>query len=499
MVEAGHRLVEGRVNLLRPTHVQAAVVVALALLPSLVKASPQDAVLAAAKDVSRLTPEIAKRTRYLSLYAVPEVQREQFLRVLAGHLNLLSLEPDLVKPVVVGQLVRVNLDDYGWRASTWDQLKDPYFTVTLRTNSSGSGTGKPKKSGKGKKGKSSRSASRLETVLAPWLATSPEARTLLSTIIARTQAKVSVVDARWFLYQTGAQADRKPGYYDFLGIKDQKTFERIVGFSGKLMKDSRRKELLEAVAISGVAQQPRRIGVFPTLGPLRLWKTFDNKVAIDKRNPLRVLNGGFQFDATEEFGPLPNGLWVFGLFDSQGQRQDSAPDFVGGDHTSVSNDKRIHVGVSCIRCHWPNAGINPIDSWARSLLSGPLVLRSPDPKKARELRQLYLRDLEGPIEDDRRTFTRTLKGLTDLTPKEYAAAYGDFWADYEAPVTLDRAARDLGTTPKQFKAALEKQARGTGYTDTVLAVYLLPRPGVIPRRQWEEAYGLAQQTMRAYR
>src|SRR5262249_8535574 len=150
--------------------------------------------------------------------------------------------------------------------------------------------------------------------------------------------------------QTVIQNERAPGpgYYDFLGVKDEKSFHQLIGFDEQLFKEKFPKfliEMREAVGRSGVADQSRRIAAFDKLQG-RLWATYDNTKATGNRNPLEVPDAGFAYDATEQFGHLANGMWAMGLFDSKGGRQNSAPDFVGHDRTSPNNRARIEINLS---------------------------------------------------------------------------------------------------------------------------------------------------------
>lgn len=482
----------------------------LLLLPALVEpaggADPAAAFAAAAADVARLPVDARGRIRYLTLMHLPPAERLQAIQALAGHVQGLSRESDLVPPAIVPGtalgLLRIDLDDYGWARDLWEQLAeaDPYFQVKVtsevvvrdveRVWAGGKwpGDGKVYAAGAFRYQDKERKATTV-TALAPWAGDQASR----AALVLATTSKAPIVRGDWFLYQTAAQVDRKPGYYDFLGIKDRATFEALIGFNAKLVADARRKELLEAVADSRVSQQPRRIGAFNTVGGLKYWRTFDSKAAIDKKNPLRVLDGAFEHDAEESFGPLPNNFWAWGLFDDKGKRQDSAPDFIGPDRTSSTNDGRIHVGLSCIRCHYDarmgsSAGLQNVDAWARGLFTGTLRLQSPDYNVLKDLRQKYLRDLEGPIKDDRQAHGRAVKEATGLEADAWAKIYSQTYAAYEAPVTLDRAARELGLGARELGDRLQSYLQRTGSLDPVLAA--LMRGQRIPVRQYEEAFPL---------
>src|SRR5207253_2525217 len=102
-------------------------------------------------------------------------------------------------------------------------------------------------------------------------------------------------------------------------------------------------------------------------------------------NAVRNLRrGDFRHQAEEHYLTLPNGLPVYFLGNAQGERQDSAPDFIGSDTSvlNVSRDGRIHVCLGCVRCHAGNV-LQPIDDWARKNYTvGRLALLVPASFKA---------------------------------------------------------------------------------------------------------------------
>lgn len=467
--------------------------------------SPADVIAQAHADLERLPTSLRQDCRYLSLYNFPAAERPKWIQTLSGHCNGLSRESDITAPAIVpntqGALLRVILTDYRWDRKTWEQLVDPYFTVATVTVVTEKWQGGiwP---GDGKSyapGSFVVSTPHNKAVLAPWLSETEKQRAALTEIALWTQSQVPVVRADWFFNQTAAGVDRKPNYYDFLGVKDEKTFQALIGFDAA--KPRRKVELREAIADSGVTLQPRAI-VRETAEDGGYWKSFDFRHATDKKNPLRVLGRDIEqaYDATEQYGFLPNGLWATGLFDKAGKRQDFAPDFIASDGASKSNDRRVHINVSCIRCH-ANGGLQNIDGWARNLLSPPLDLKSPDYAKARELRQQYYRKLDTYIAKDRLTYEESIKEATALDSKQYAKAYGDFWERYEdAKVDLARAAAELGCPPERLRTAISGKLKAD-QGDTVLSALVLANPRInrIPIRQWEEAYAEAQLLIRGYK
>jgi hypothetical protein len=418
--------------------------------------SPAEAVAAAAVDMAKLPPGVRTSTRYLSLYNVPEKKRAEWAKVLDFHANSLSREAEFtrLRPAGAG-LYALNIDDYGWKAATWERLlsAEPYFHAAVEREVTEDWPG-----GKGDDGKEyapgrytfkKRSKSH-----APWL----EARD--SAYLAKeTGSGVPIVRADWFVYQTAIQLDRRAGYYDFLGLgKKQADFEDLIGADREKAKKVK-KEISAVLARSGVTLQNRAIFRFGAITG-GYWVTADYKTSQKAQNVLRLLDRGTEppeGDASEQYGFLPNGLFTFWLQNGAGERQDVAPDFIASDGRASGNDRRVHVGVSCVRCH--TEGLRPIDDYVRRVFRGAVTLASPDYEKHKRLRQLYLSDLEGQLRRDRDDYARRLHELTALKPQEVARAYGDAFDGYaEADLGLDDAARELGVDMKTLLAALKAKA-----------------------------------------
>jgi hypothetical protein len=422
-----------------------------------------------------MPPEVRQTIRYISLHWLTEKERVATAPIIAGHCQHLSRSADIVRPVRVGMLLRVNLDDYGWKAETWDKLQDPYYVEVQKVDYIEKEvevvTYEDVKPGvKASDGKLYPGVGRIKwtekktvrvpvepvkvAALAPWLVETEADKARIAEVLEWTGSRVPVTRADWWFNQTAIQADREAGYYDWLGVKDEKDFQKLIGFDRKLFEGFR-IELREAVALSGVTLQPRAITRHDSAGG-GYFRSLDFKVAKGKQNPLDVLGKDLEeaYDASEQYGVLPNKFWTTGLFDRAGKRQDFAPPEIASDGASRSHDKRVHVNVSCTRCH-TNGGIQDIDGWIRNLLNPPLELRTADYKKQRELRQQYLRRLEPFLNRDRMQFEDAVKEATGLDSKKYAAAYGAFWESYEdRQVTADIAARDIGITAVELRKKL---------------------------------------------
>lgn len=436
-------------------------------------------------DLSAIGAKDRPFVRYLDLSNIPEDKREEVFKTLGGHINALSRETDLASPAAVkGGLVRIDLRDYGWDAKVWEKFRDidPYFHVQIVKDwPGGDYEGKPYDKGSFKVS---------QTAGAPWLAETDDARKKLTAILYDMETEVPVLRADWWFAQTAVQEGRKVGYYDLLGIKAEKDYHALIRFDPKL---SAKLEHRRAVVFSGITLQPRRVERTPTvLGGL--WRSFDNSTAVAKANPHVFLDDEFTFEATEQFAPLPNGLPVWWLANGKGERQDKAPDnIVGGDRTTHSNDTRLQINLSCIRCHFAakdEMGIKPIVDKKIGRITAK------DYDKLRELQRQYLRALKPSIESDQRNYETAIKQATGgMTGQEWATAYAKLWSWYEdAKVDLTRAAGDLGCKADDLKAGLERQEKTTGNLHPMLSIILAG--DAIPIRQWEEVYPLAQTVIR---
>jgi hypothetical protein len=445
---------------------RAALLVILAVAGS-AWAGPADALAVALADARRLPPDQAQATRYL--WQPGGYSQADYL-VVSFWVNSLSRGADLLRPRAVDKdLLAVGLDDYGWDAAVWEQLADvpePYFTVAAEVEErqyqeygyyQGPGQTNWVTTRKEPAGvKKVRQAA-----AAPWL---PAARA--ADLQRLTGSLVPLVRADWWLAQACRQVSLRNkqtgvGYYDWLGIKDRAGLAALVKFKQKDSDDLGRH--LRAVAEkSGVAQHGRQLARFQSLAGA-WWTTFDAKELAQDNLPTELLKpGAFRHDAEEVFAALPNGLWAFGLFDAKGARQDTAPDFIGPDDSPLrtGRDGRIHVGLSCVRCH-VEGGLRPVDDWARRTFTGRVELVSPDKKERDEFRRLYLSDLGRALERDRKVFAEALEGLggPGWTPPLNAAAFARYYDRYaEAGVSLGRLADELGVPEKALAARLRGRA-----------------------------------------
>ncbi len=198
-----------------------------------------------------------------------------------------------------------------------------------------------------------------------------------------------IVRADWFMVQVLSTLNGGL-YYDFRGIQgntnekdakgnkltDQQVFLR--DFFGVDEAEAIAANAVSRAALrkSGVTGKKRRIDAFqgnklrPTEGFQMVSIThdvFDEDVLNEDFDPIRNLSK-FKERAREIIGPMPNGHFVYALFDNQGRRQDSVPDNIAIDDKIPSPyTKRLQPAISCLRCHGPHDGFIPFRNYIRDL------------------------------------------------------------------------------------------------------------------------------------
>ena len=472
-------------------------------------ATPTTAVLAAHRDAASLGVA-AQDCRYLSLYNVPAKQRTDVLNALSFWCNSLSREAEIIKPVLVApDLVRINLDDYGWSRKVWEKLaeRDSYFHAQIETVVEeivieqddygywqGQGANRQWIHTRWVPVERKVKKRIRQTGAAPWLPAKE-----MAALITLTQTTAPIVRADWWIVETAINAERKgTGYYSFLGLKSRKDFEQLVGLD-KQASIRLRKEIAAIITDSGVAPHNRQVYRFQSITG-GYWITLDVNESADRKNAVRLLNGDFvdNHDAEEHYGFLPNGLFAYYLSQADGKQLDTAPDTIASDHTSSSNDHRLHVGLSCVRCH--TEGIRPIDDVARRLYRGAIALQSPDPFKLRRLRQLYLSDLPKYETRDRQDFAEAVKACNGLGVEENAKVFGATWKRYQDDsVTVATAELELGIESGKLVPALKVYSVATGSLDPVLAFFIQNPPLPVRRDHFEESFGLLQAAVKGYK
>ncbi len=473
------------------------VVLLVGSVPSL-RATPTEAVNAAALDLANLHESIQTYQRYL-WHPGPRGAAESFDAVIRFQANSLSRKGQLESPLRVRpDLWRVDLRNYKWDAETWEKFAklDPYFHVKVTRHVYVKANGKVVRNTKGL------------NVVAPWVPAKP-----FAAMVELTESEAPIVRADWWLVQVCRQLSLNNkqtgvGYYDWLGIKDRNDFFKLARFKAK---DSQALELdkLAAVSKSGVSEQNRQIVRDPTVTG-SAWGTLDTNDATGRGNAVRNLRrGDFQHQAEEWYITLSNGLFANYLGDNNGVRQDSAPDFIGPDTSALNaaTDGRIHVFLACVRCHAGEV-LKPIDDWPRKNYTvGRLALLVPAGFKElgvdkqyelfQDLKRQYLSDLNGALDQDRKAYQRAIIAACGVDAGELSRRFAKAYHGYaDTPVGPEQAALELGCTVTELRNALRHVVVGKGGLDPQLlaGLYVVPADP-IPRVHWEELFPLAHKIM----
>lgn len=438
-------------------------------------------VIAAAKDAAKLPPEVAATTRYISYWWVDEKLRPEHVQINNLWINSLS-RASALKPMrkVTETLYAVDLYQYRINPKIWEGFKnfDPYFHVQLKKVAPWPGGIWPKD---GKHYESNAFLHETKTAAAaPWLPTKE-----IGTLVALTQSESPLLRADWWFNQTSIQDQRDGvGYYDFLGVKNRDDFDKLVALDIKASQKIER-EFRAIVSRSGVSRFGRQLERLQGLTG-GYWRTLDvlddNK---NERNALRNLDADYKHQAEEIYAPLSNGLFAYFLCDQNGVRQDSAPDKIGYDKTASLNDGRIHIGLSCVRCHVE--GLRPINDWGRQIFTKGINLASPDREKAKRLEQLYLSNLDKWYKADNDAYAAALKECCNMTPEESAKAIGRVWKAYDERDLLPAdAAREFGLTEEVYLERLRAYFTADKLADLVLASHIADPPIAIRQDDFEQ-------------
>ncbi len=456
-------------------------VIALLLAAGSLGAGPAypELVQAARLDASKIGP-LAYRYRYLAR-PLPWTDKEwvTWVPTVVGHLNQISRSALLYPPrsddmrLVGAGLLRVNVYELGY-LEVFDRLQDPYFYADeYKDREWGYYTDPVKKTGWVTTDKK---RERIRSAPSQILMDGPADEKALNELQEMLRTQVPMVRADWFVNQTIASENRDPGYPEFLGFKDEKDFARITGFD-KAVSKAFTFEVRDAVSRSGVTLQPRAIVRFDSTGA-GTWLTRDFLLPKDETDPLEVVGDDIEraFQASEQYGTLPNRLWAYGAFTGPGAKDDAGklvgagklqrrvPEQIATNNVSHSNDKGIHMGVSCIICHG-KGGLKDIRPWFREVIETPIkadfrVRYGVDAeKKEKELRQQYQSDLLDLFNGDRLRYEKAIfKATGGLTSEKFAKATEELWDRYEnAEVDTAYAAAEFGWTPAEFRRRLKVQ------------------------------------------
>lgn len=306
------------------------------------------------------------------------------------------------------------------------------------------------------------------------------------------------------------------------GKSDQVRFLETYGASQEL-SESLRADNRAALFRSSVAlRKPRQVdlffgvGVKPSQGIPLVTVTHDISIgSVDpEQHPIRNLVD-FKDDAREIIVVRSNGLLDYALFNSAGVLQDDAPPDIVKDSTVPSDHaSQLQPAISCIRCHGPHTGYQPIRNDVRHMMEwrdnkglrlailGDLGDPSKDPVDI--LDQLYGRYKARPelmLDLARTQYAATVASFSRAKVEELteylSARFGAYVYD---PVTAQTACYELGFAVAEEDAVelyntivpmLPTNAQGFSPEDPIVAALRTGTkdyPVSISRFEWDQIY-----------
>lgn len=238
---------------------------------------------------------------------------------------------------------------------------------------------------------------------------------------------------------------------------------------------------------SGVAvNRTRLLKTIPTNRRTDVWITFDSSVIDEDSDPLEHLDNSFKHDASEVIGALvksANGVYgnlqVYALANAAGEIQTKAPADIVVDSTGVRGVE-IRNPVSCVVCHTDPLRLPTVNALRQYIQSGAEAFASYD--KQQEIERFHLTSLDKLIERHNEDYAAILAVVNGMKPAENAAAFKAVIQRYDAPLTLEQAAREVNTQPNDLKLAIAR----AGSVPARLAQLAHGVP--ISRSVWEQQY-----------
>lgn len=314
---------------------------------------------------------------------------------------------------------------------------------------------------------------------------------------------VAMIRADWFVREASFGAT----YYDLLGFgKTLADVDKRVGLDRNAAANLRSLHGARVVE-SGVALHSRAVARFGS--PLgAYWQTFD--VADAKNgNPFEKIDELTfgKFDATEVFGPLPNGLFWWALANGKGELQNAAPTNIAADRRAyVAADKLADVSKerpsyrivevqnahSCMGCHATGLRSAP-DYVAATVADGKLELKAYDKGTAGKIEDFFdQRSQAEAMVKDSLAFTRAVERVTGRTALDAANVFARIrWTYSEALVPIEQAAREVNVAPEVFAQA----ARAGDDVRLAIAYWLL---GKGEHQNAQAVLGLNDEAYRAF-
>jgi mono/diheme cytochrome c family protein len=399
-------------------------------------------------DLRRITnPAERERMRYVVLSnewnrATADARLQYLREAVSLLINSLSRGINVVPPESIDDestIYRIDLDDYAWRARTWDDATEDYpYAYEVDEDS-------------------------FEY---------PFDERAQDFIQEATGTDIPYVYADWIVF-TASAGER---YYDLLdlpGTLQELAFELGVDFED----DARDNDFIRAgFADSGVSVSNRVIQRNAIPGGGWMWSSFD---FVDSLGPANIFENPTTFvaDGGENIFTLPNGLQGYFIANAAGTRLAAAPQAIVTDPSQP--DAAVVAGVSCMGCH-DAQGIIPR---ADELRAHVIATSAGGDEREQVLRTHPTEpELMGYFASDGDAFldAREEAGVGAFTTQPIVQAA----LAYDTAVDLPRASAFLGIPEDALRIALDADPN-------VFSRSLLPLTGpggTVDREEWEAQF-----------
>jgi hypothetical protein len=265
-------------------------------------------------------PVDRERMRYIDLSALSnggmsDEQVQVYREAVSMLMNSLSRGRTVVAPVAIDKaklIYRIDLRDYLWDATTWNQLESIYPYAVIYDQDS-----------------------RLF----------PFDEVTSDQIRRETDTQIPIIQGDWFI----SNASRPPLYYSLLDLPD--TLDGLGQQLGVNIQNDIDTEQVERAGFANAGpSQNNRVMERHELGGNRgaLWVSYDFSSNLDDKD---IFSHPLDFvqDGGEMIFNLENGLQGYFIANLAGTRLDKAPNNVVQD--PASRDGAVEAGLSCMNCH----------------------------------------------------------------------------------------------------------------------------------------------------
>ena len=293
------------------------------------------------------------------------------------------------------------------------------------------------------------------------------------TVVDRTRSRIPVIQGDWFV----ANATVPPLYYDLLDIPDTRD-AFLEDFMPQGFMEDLEDGLVDCAGFqeSGVSTSNRVVCRHDAAGAGGYcWLSYDFASSAGEQNIFANPTGFLdQADGGEIICSLRNGQQAYFIHDRHGNRIDEAPIDIVFD---CNEDAAVvETGLSCIRCHSQGL-IAKADEVAAVVDAYPTLYSHEERELVDDWFTPWSR-LEGIYESDRERFLESVEalGVDAQAPVEPTWALA---SNHEDPLTVERAAAELGEEPAALEALMEVNL------DVAVNFSGLADGGTVPREIFE--------------